>query len=121
MSFTDDLKRSLGFEETESGSAQKNGPSVMDSIRDIIKPKEDFNRPQAPPQQQYRPTPKTQPNPTVPNSRPTPVYDDFDDVVIKHTNNLLSLFGIKQNFDSYSLMPKLNNFNNLLKEIQELI
>ncbi|WP_462315292.1 cell division protein SepF [Methanobrevibacter sp.] len=82
MSFTDDLKRSLGFEETESGSAQKNGPSVMDSIRDIIKPKEDFNRPQAPPQQQYRPTPKTQPNPTVPNSRPTPVYDDFDDVVI---------------------------------------
>jgi hypothetical protein len=52
-------------------------------------------------------------------------YNEFKNIlnkiVIKHTNNLLSLFGIKQNFDSYSLMPKLNNFNNLLKEIQELI
>ena len=52
-------------------------------------------------------------------------YNEFKNllnkIVTKHTNNLLSLFGIKQNFDSYSLMPKLNNFNNLLKEIQELI
>ena len=52
-------------------------------------------------------------------------YNEFKNIlnkiVMKHSNNLLSLFGIKQCFDSYSLMPKLNNFNNLLKAIQELI
>jgi SepF-like predicted cell division protein (DUF552 family) len=79
MSFTDDLKRSLGFEETEGG---KNGPGIMDSIRDVLKPKDDYNRPQTPPQQQYRPTPKPQQDPTVSHPRPTPVYDDFDDYVI---------------------------------------
>ena len=52
-------------------------------------------------------------------------YNEFkiilNKIVEKQLNNLITFFGIKQNFDSYSLMPKLNNFNNLLKEIQELI
>ena len=38
MGFTDDLKRSLGFEETESGNKQKTGPGILDSIMDILKP-----------------------------------------------------------------------------------
>ena len=79
MSFTDDLKRSLGFEETDSS---KNGPGIMDSIRDLINPKDDFNGPQSQPQQQYRPTPKPQQGPVASHPRPTPVYDDFDDFVI---------------------------------------
>ena len=84
MSFTDDLKRSLGFEETDSGENKvKNELSnIVDSIRDVLKPKEDSNAPQGHPQQQYRPTPKTQQEPTSPHPRPTPVYDDYDDVVI---------------------------------------
>ena len=52
-------------------------------------------------------------------------YNEFKNllnkIVTKHSNNLMSLFGIKQNFDSNFLMPKLNIFNNLLKEIQDLI
>ena len=79
MSFTDDLKRSLGFEET---GANKNGPGIMDSIRDILKPKENPNVQQQRPQQQYRPAPKMPQDPTSPHPRPTPVYNDFDDVVI---------------------------------------
>lgn len=82
MSFTDDLKKSLGFEEDGSGKGQKNGPGIMDSIRDLVNPKDDFNRPQGNPQQQYKPTPKAPQDPTVSHPRPTPVYDDFDDFVI---------------------------------------
>ena len=82
MSFTDDLKRSLGFEETESSKKQKNnGPSIMDSIREVLKPKNP-NRQQANPQQQYRPTPRPAQNPARPQPRQAPIYDDFDDVVI---------------------------------------
>ena len=82
MSFTDDLKRSLGFEETDSDNKHKSELSnIVDSIRDVIKPKEDYTSPQEYPQQQYRPTPKPQ-EPVTPYPRQTPVYDDFDDVVI---------------------------------------
>ena len=52
-------------------------------------------------------------------------YNEFksilNKIVLKHINNLLTFFGIKQNFEYNSMMPKLNSFNNLLKEIQELI
>lgn len=90
MSFTDDLKRSLGFEETDSNNKKNNGPGIIDSIRDVLKPKENVNRPQGNPQQQYRPnpqqqyrpTPRTVPNPTRPQPKPEPAYDDFDDYVI---------------------------------------
>ena len=83
MSFTDDLKRSLGFEETDTGDKAKSELSnIVDSIRDVLKPKENHDVPQGHPQQQYRPTPKPQQDPTVSHPRPAPVYDDFDDVVI---------------------------------------
>ena len=84
MSFTDDLKRSLGFEETDSGenNVKNELSNIVGSIRDVLKPKEGSNAPQRHPQQQYRPTPKPQQDPTSPHPRPTPVYDDFDDVVI---------------------------------------
>ena len=37
MSFTDDLKRSLGFEETENTNKQKNeGPGIVDMIRNTL-------------------------------------------------------------------------------------
>ena len=81
MSFTDDLKRSLGFEETDSNKNKSNVPGIMDSIRDVLNPKENPNRPQNNPQQQNRPTPRTVPNPR-PQPAPTPAYDDFDDYVI---------------------------------------
>ena len=52
-------------------------------------------------------------------------YNEFklilNKIVLKHSNNLLELFGIQQNFNINCLMPKLNNFNTLLKDIQELI
>ena len=42
MSFTDDLKRSLGFEETDSGenNVKNELSNIVDSIRDVLKPKE---------------------------------------------------------------------------------
>lgn len=92
MSFTDTLKRSLGFEETESSNKEKSQVSnFVDSIRDALKPKENPNNPQNNYQQQYRQNPQQQyrqaprpaqsPNPR-PQAKPTPVYDDFDDFVI---------------------------------------
>ena len=52
-------------------------------------------------------------------------YNEFklilNKIVLKHSNNLLELFGIQQNFNINCLMPKLNKFNTLLKDIQELI
>ena len=94
MSFTDDLKRSLGFEETESNNKNKNqGPGFAELIKDLIKPKTVNNPQQTNPQQQYRPNAQHQyrPNPQQqyrpthqtaqrPTPRPTPkqepVYDD---------------------------------------------
>ena len=102
MSFTDDLKRSLGFDETDE---KREGPSVIDSIRDTVKPLVDnvgqqFNKqressnnqhqyaqnnrqPYGQTQYQYeqvpKPAPKTNPRPTP---KYAPVYDDYDDYVI---------------------------------------
>ena len=90
MAIIDDIKRSLGFEETESGK-HREGPSIVDSIRDVFKPKEQPGMQQQNNHQQYRPNPQQQyrqsPRPTQsPNPRtqpkPTPVYDDFEDYVI---------------------------------------
>ena len=82
MSFTDDLKRSLGFEETEGN---RDGQGFMDKIRRSL----DFPERNQNSQQQYRSNPQPQyqqaPRP-VQNPRPTPrgtvVHDDFDDFVI---------------------------------------
>lgn len=90
MAIIDDIKRSLGFEETESGK-HGGGPSIVDSIRDVFKPKEQPGMQQQNNQQQYRPNPQQQygqssrptqsPNPRT-QPKPTPVYDDFEDYVI---------------------------------------
>ena len=52
-------------------------------------------------------------------------YNEFkmilNKIVLKHSNNLLELFGTQQNFDVNLFMPKLKIFNDLLKDIQELI
>lgn len=101
MSFTDDLKRSLGFEETDE---KKEGPGVMDSIRDAVKPFMDnvgqqINKQQQSRknQQQYRQSQQPQygqtqqpyaqvPKPAAATPRPKPkaepVFDDYDDFVI---------------------------------------
>ena len=84
MSFTDDLKRSLGFEESESSKKQNSGQQdIIDSIRDMFKPKENPNHqasnsrqpPRQAPRPQQAPDPRSQP-------RPEPRYDDSDDFVI---------------------------------------
>lgn len=85
MSFTDTLKRSLGFEETES-SEKKGGEgfnlsqfanNVMETInKNLSGSAKPQNNPQP---EQYRPKPRTVPNP---QANPAPVYDDFDDFVI---------------------------------------
>ena len=94
MSFTDDLKRSLGFDETDE---KREGPSVIDSIRDAVKPIVDNVGQQINKQQQSRknqqqqvrqnhqqhgqvpkPAPKTNPRPTP---KAVPVYEDPDDFV----------------------------------------
>ena len=52
-------------------------------------------------------------------------YNNFktilNKIVMKYSQNLLLFFGINKNFDCNFMMPNLNNFNNLLKEMQELI
>ncbi len=97
MSFIDDIKRSLGFEETESGRRKNGGPGLMDTIMDVIKPKDNAGRPQTNhqqsrpnPQQQSRPNaqyqhrqaprPTQSPNPR-PQPNPMPFYDDYEVIV----------------------------------------
>lgn len=87
MSFTDDLKRSLGFEETESGKEGEgfNLSKFTNSVKESFVKNLNGNnaKPQNSPQpQEYRPQPRTVPNP---QANPTPVYDDYgydDDYVI---------------------------------------
>ena len=84
MSFTDDLKKSLGFEVSESANKDNRGQSdIVDSIRDIFKPRENPNRQPNNPQQPPRQTPRPQqsPNPR-PQPRPTPGYERYEDYVI---------------------------------------
>lgn len=101
MSFTDTLKRSLGFEETESSNNQKKENTILNDIvanvNNFMKPRESRNQQPKNTQQQYRQAPRPAQNPQQqyrqahkpvqnPNPRPTPkpapVYDDFDDFVI---------------------------------------
>ena len=52
-------------------------------------------------------------------------FNEFKDIlnkiVMKYSMNIIGFFGIENNFDYKFMLPKLNEFNNLLKEIQELI
>ena len=52
-------------------------------------------------------------------------YNEFKNIlnkiVIKYSNNLITFFGIKKTMDINFMMPNLNSFNNLLKEMEDLI
>jgi SepF-like predicted cell division protein (DUF552 family) len=83
MSFTDTLKRSLGFEETESSQKNPNGQSITDMLRDVGGNIVESIRPQEPSQDYYpndipvqNHTPYSE---TIP--RPTPVYDEVDVII----------------------------------------
>ncbi len=62
MSFTDTLKRSLGFEETESGDKKAQGFNLNDFINNFRRPVEN-NEQQPNTPQQHNPKPSAVPNP----------------------------------------------------------
>ena len=89
MSFTDTLKRSLGFEETESGDKKESlGFNISEMFRNVMNPNGNPNQRSNNPQTQYRSNPQPQyrqaprpvqnPNPRA-QPKPTTVYEDFDD------------------------------------------
>ena len=70
MSFTDTLKRSLGFEETESTNKSGQGFNLNDFINNFRKPvNNNAQQPNNPQQTNPEPT-------TVPNPQRDPVWDD---------------------------------------------
>lgn len=75
MSFMDTLKRSLGFEETESPKKDEESFNLTDFINGFTKSFKN-EEPRQNNSQQYESTPK-------PQNRPQqPVYDDYEDYVI---------------------------------------
>ncbi len=88
MSFTDTLKRSLGFEEPEPGEKNSSEQSFTELLRDLGDNIRENIRPQESNQQQYDPNPNPAQNP-IPNQdinpetmpRPTPIYDDFEVII----------------------------------------
>lgn len=81
MSFTDNLKRSLGFEETENTVKKDNKESALDNLSAMINnltktENRNNNAPQQPNRQQYQPKPRQTPNP-----EPAPVYDEYDVII----------------------------------------
>ncbi len=94
MGFTDTLKRSLGFEETQSNNKSSNENSVTSifhGISDEFK-REINNLRNGSSQQNHqyeRPQQNVNPNPQTasdfgpePIPRPTPIYEEYDDFVI---------------------------------------
>ena len=89
MSFTDDLKRSLGFEETDSSNKKNGGPAFMDMIKDTLnnikapKPQHDDLPQQYEPVPRDMPTPTTVPNPQYrPEPKVEPFFEDDFEVII---------------------------------------
>lgn len=101
MGFTDTLKRSLGFEETESASNRNDDgegsfTNILQGLSDEFKREinnlrnssseyqPQYQRPQQNDDMNPQSTPNPNPNPVDPESmpRPTPIYDDYDDYVI---------------------------------------
>ena len=84
MSFTDTLKRSLGFEETETNRMDKNNnenalENLSKMINNLTKSEGRSNSArQQPANPQYQPRPRQAPNPN-PRPRPNPVQDYVDD------------------------------------------
>lgn len=88
MSFTDALKRSLGFEESESSSKvreERNVNSISDNISQLLRnlTNSSNNEPQQQntTQKQYNPRPNPAQSPNQ-HPRPTPIFDDDDYVII---------------------------------------
>ena len=80
MSFMDNLKRSLGYEETET-AARDNKESALDNlsamINNLTKTENKTNNGyQQPNRQQYQQKPRPTPTPN-----PTPVYDEYDVII----------------------------------------
>ena len=82
MSFMDNLKRSLGYEETETTVKKDNKESALDNlsamINNLTKTENRTNNSyQQPNRQQYQ-----QPKPTQrPNPNPAPVYDEYEVII----------------------------------------
>lgn len=101
MSFMDTLKRSLGFEETNTSNDKTNGESsfyeILDELTNDVKAgvsnlrgmiqqdDSQSSRPTQNPNPTYNTNPTFNPNPTQSSEqmpRPTPIQDDYDDYVI---------------------------------------
>lgn len=81
MSFTDTIKRSLGFEETESSNKNPNEvPSFLDYLREMGKPN-NGNKQQQNVRPSYNPNPTQNSAPSQNRPTPKPVYDDFEYIV----------------------------------------
>ena len=85
MSFTDTLKRSLGFEEPETVKRDNNNESALENLSNMInnltKSEGRSNSPRQQPQnRQYQPRPSQVNNPRPsPSPRPSPQQDYVDD------------------------------------------
>lgn len=79
MSFTDTLKRSLGFEETETAK-KDNKESALDNlsamINNLTNTENRTNTHQQANHQQYNPKPRQAPKPN-----PAPVYDEYEVII----------------------------------------
>ena len=80
MSFMDNLKRSLGYEETETAK-RDNHESALDNLSNMINnltktENRTNNGYQQPNRQQYQQQPRQAPNPN-----PTPDYDDYEVII----------------------------------------
>lgn len=72
MSFTDSLKKSLGFEETESSNKNGQGFNFNDFINNFRNPNNNKQQPSVKPN---NPAPNTTPSPSY-NPQPDPFWDD---------------------------------------------
>ena len=83
MSFMDNIKRSLGYEETETrGNLDKsNKDSALSNIsamfNNLSNSPNNNNAQQPKNNNQYRPNPRPTPNP-APTPNPSPVYDEYE-------------------------------------------
>ncbi|WP_298522160.1 cell division protein SepF [uncultured Methanobrevibacter sp.] len=84
MSFMDNLKRSLGYEETETNNLNANKESALSNIsamfNNLTNSSNNHNAQQKSNNQQYRQTPKpSQAHNPAPKPNPAPVYEDYDE------------------------------------------
>ena len=77
MSFMDNLKRSLGYEETESSDNKESALSNLSEMFNNLTKSPNNSNAQKPNNQQYRTTQRSTPRP-APKPTPEPVYDDFE-------------------------------------------